>query len=46
LASLSGKAVLFEAVGDPHSLEPIETSDPRVVAALIRHHLGRPAIIE
>jgi len=46
LASLSGKAVLFESVGDPHPLEPIETADPRVVAALIRHHLGRPAIIE
>lgn len=46
LASLSGKAVLFESVGDLHPLEPIETSDPRVVAALIRHHLGRPAIIE
>jgi hypothetical protein len=46
LASLSGKAVLFEAVGGPHSLEPIETSDPRVVAALIRHHIGQPKVVE
>jgi hypothetical protein len=46
LASLSGKVVRFESVGDPHPLEPIETSDPRVVAALIRHHIGRPAVIE
>ena len=46
LASLSGKAILFEGVGDPHPLEPIETLDPRVVAALIRHHLGRPTVIE
>ena len=46
LASLSGKVVRFESVGDPHPLEPIETSDPRVVAALIRHHIGRPTVIE
>ena len=46
LASLSGKAVRFENVGDPHPLEPIETSDPRVVAALIRHHIGHPTVIE
>ncbi|MGZ4864997.1 MAG: hypothetical protein ACXV5H_01665 [Halobacteriota archaeon] len=46
LASLSGKAILFEGVGDQHSLEPIETSDPRVVAALIRHHLGHPKVLE
>jgi len=46
LASLSGKVVRFENVGDAHPLEPIETSDPRVVAALIRHHIGRPTVIE
>jgi len=46
LASLSGKVVRFESVGDSHPLEPIETSDPRVVAALIRHHIGRPIVIE
>jgi len=46
LASLSGKVVRFENVGESHPLEPIETSDPRVVAALIRHHIGRPTIIE
>ncbi|MGA8070935.1 MAG: hypothetical protein ACLPI9_04790 [Halobacteriota archaeon] len=46
LASLSGKVVRFQSVGDPHPLEPIETSDPRVVAELIRHHIGRPTVIE
>lgn len=46
LASLSGKAILFEGVGGPNQLEPIETSDPRVVAALMRHHLGSPTVIE
>jgi hypothetical protein len=46
LASLSGKAVRFESVGKSHELEPIETSDPRVVCALLRHHIGRPIIIE
>jgi hypothetical protein len=46
LASLSGKAIRFEGVGDSRKLEPIETSDPRVVCALLRHHLGRPTIIE
>jgi hypothetical protein len=46
LASLSGKAVRFESVGDSHTLEPIETSDPRVVASLIRHHIGRPTVVE
>jgi hypothetical protein len=46
LASLNGKVVRFESVGDSKLLEPIETSDPRVVAALIRHHIGRPTVIE
>jgi hypothetical protein len=46
LASLSGKAVRFESVGESHPLEPIETSDPRVVAALMRHHIGRATVIE
>lgn len=46
LASLSGKAVRFESVGNSHELEPIETSDPRVVCALLLHHVGCAIIIE
>jgi hypothetical protein len=46
LASLNGKAVRFESIDAGLELEPIETSDPRVVAALIRHHIGRPTVTE
>ncbi len=46
LASIRGKTVLFERVGEGFLSEPIETSDPRVVAALIRRHVGRPVIVE
>jgi hypothetical protein len=46
LASLNGKAVRFESLGGTHPIEPIETSDPRLVAALIRHQLGHPVVIE
>jgi len=46
LASLNGKAVRFENLGATHPIEPIETSDPRLVAALIRHQLGHPVVIE
>jgi hypothetical protein len=45
LASLNGKAVRFENI-DGLELEPIETSDPRVVTALIRRQIGRPMIID
>ena len=45
-ASLDGKAVQFEQVADTYLTEPIETSDPRVVAALLRSHIGRPIITE
>jgi hypothetical protein len=44
MASLSGKAIRFE-IGEPHQLEPIETSDPRVVAALIHHQIGHPTVV-
>jgi hypothetical protein len=45
LASLNGKAVRFENIRA--GLEfPVETSDPRVVTALIRHHIGRPEIVD
>jgi hypothetical protein len=45
LASLNGKVVRFENI--QAGLEfPVETSDPRVVAALIRHHIGQPEIID
>ncbi|HYA33577.1 MAG TPA: hypothetical protein VEG65_06260 [Candidatus Bathyarchaeia archaeon] len=44
MASLSGKTVRFESLGN--SLEPIETSDPRVVSALLRHNIGRAIIIQ
>lgn len=46
LASLSGKAVQFERIGEGYLAEPIETSDPRVVAALARRHIGHPVIVE
>ena len=45
LASLEGKAIRFERIGSGYLEEPIETSDPRVVAALARHHMGRPVIV-
>ena len=44
VASLSGKAIRFE-IGELPLLEPIETSDPRVVAALIRHEIGHPTVV-
>lgn len=45
LASLDGKVIRFEHVSDPYLTESVETSDPRVVAALLRSHVGRPVII-
>ena len=46
LASLHGRAIRFESVGNSRELEPIETSDPRVVCALLHRHIGRPIITE
>jgi hypothetical protein len=46
LASLNGKAVRFENIDAGLILEPIETSDPRVVTALMRHQMGHPVIID
>ncbi len=46
LASLRGKTIVFERVGEGYLSEPIETSDPRVVAALTRRHVGHPLIVE
>ncbi len=46
LASLNGKAVRFEFDGGEYLAEPIETSDPRVVAALLRGHIGHPVVSE
>ncbi|MGZ4903813.1 MAG: hypothetical protein ACXV5I_03245 [Halobacteriota archaeon] len=45
LASLDGKAIRFDHVGEAYLTEPVETADPRVVAALLRSHIGRPIII-
>jgi hypothetical protein len=44
MASVSGKAIRFE-IDEPYPLEPIETSDPRVVAELIRRQIGHPAVV-
>ncbi len=44
LASLHGKTIRFEGIGIGYLEEPVETSDPRVVAALGGHHMGRPVI--
>jgi hypothetical protein len=46
LASLNGKAVRFESIDAGLKLEPIETSDPRVVTALMRHQMGHQMIID
>jgi hypothetical protein len=46
LASLNGKAVRFESIDAGLELEPIETSDPRVVTALMRHQIGHPVITD
>jgi uncharacterized protein YeeX (DUF496 family) len=46
LAALNGRTIRFENLGGHHPIEPIETSDPRVVVALIRHQMGRPVVIE
>ncbi|MGZ4936346.1 MAG: hypothetical protein ACXV4C_07330 [Halobacteriota archaeon] len=43
-ASLKGKAIRFDGMSG-YLQEHIETSDPRVVAALARHHMGRPVIV-
>jgi len=45
LASLNGRIIRFENLGGDHPVEPIETSDPRVVVALIRHQMGHPVAI-
>ncbi|MGB8310281.1 MAG: hypothetical protein WCE81_00235 [Halobacteriota archaeon] len=45
LASLNGRTIRFENLGGDHQIEPIETSDPRVVVALIRHQMGHPVAI-
>jgi hypothetical protein len=46
LAVLSGRIIRFESLGGDNLIEPIETSDPRVVGALLRHQMGRPVVIE
>ncbi len=46
LAALNGRIIRFENLGGDHPIEPIETSDPRVVVALIRHQMGRPLVVE
>jgi hypothetical protein len=45
LASLNGRTIRFENLGGNHPIEPIETSDPRVVVALIRHQMGHPVTV-
>ncbi|HYA61457.1 MAG TPA: hypothetical protein VED16_05180 [Candidatus Acidoferrum sp.] len=45
LASLNGRIIRFENLGGDHRIEPIETSDPRVVVALIHHQMGHPVVI-
>ncbi len=45
-ASISGKAIRFEGIAEAYLAEPLETSDPRVVAALTRRRIGHPVIVE
>jgi len=45
LASLNGRTIRFENLGGVHPIEPLETSDPRVVVALIRHQMGHPVTV-
>ncbi len=45
LASLQGKTIRFEHIGSGHFEESIETSDPRVVAALVCRRIGRPVVV-
>jgi len=45
LASLNGRTIRFENLGGDYPIEPIETSDPRVVVALIRHQMGHPVTV-
>ncbi len=46
LASISGKTIRFERISEGYLAEPIETSDPRVVAELTHRHVGHPVIVE
>ncbi len=45
LASIGGRTVRFERIAEGYLDEPLETADPRVVAALTRGRIGHPVIV-